>query len=278
MAAESARQVQSESGTGGLVPDRDQMIRKLVESEQQRLGVAKQDLAKALGITPRQFRNWMAAPSRLDLGQVEKLARVLGMSPSRQADLYVLKGLLPPAPPVEELRRSPEMAVYQRMIDGQGSPSVVYSTAWDVVLYNGPFWDFFGRVPPHETAHPTRNLTRYVLFHPDAPSILGGGDGEAYREMWLMPALANFAATLRQWPADERLLAIEQDINSRPDLRNAYGDVPRWIVAHSDIPINADARPVRDPRTGDMAEVRIVLEAHQSYQATTLQRSTWILT
>lgn len=81
------------------------------------------------------------------------------------------------------------------MIDGVAHPSVVYTYAWDVVLYNREFWDFFGGVRRHESAHPARNPARYVMLHPDAPLILGGGDPEAYREMWLMPALAHFAAT-----------------------------------------------------------------------------------
>lgn len=114
------------------------------------------------------------------------------------------------------------------------------------------------------------------MLHPDAPLILGGGDPEAYREMWLMPALAHFAATLQQRPTDERLLAIERDINNRPAVQRAYGQAPRWIVEHSDIAINADPRPVRDPRTGKMTCVHIITEAHQGYQATTLLRSTWV--
>ncbi|MFF3400371.1 hypothetical protein ACFYW6_17800 [Streptomyces sp. NPDC002659] len=275
MSEVSARQAQA--GTGGFAHARDEMIRQLVEREQRRLGLAKKDLAAVLAITPRQLRNWMAAPSNLALGQVEKLAHALEMSTSSLANLYVLRGLMPPAPPVEELMRTPEMALYKRMIDGLEHPSVVHDYAWDVVLYNKEFQDLFGRVSPHESAHPTRNPMRYVLLHPDAPLILGGGNSEVYREMWLMPSLANLAATLQQQSADERLLAIERDINSRPDLRRAYRDAPRWIVEHSDIPVNADPRPIRDPRTGEMASVQIVIEAHQSYQAMTLQRSTMIL-
>ena len=139
--------------------------------------------------------------------------------------------------------RTPEMALYKRMIDGLEHASVVFGYAWDVVLYNNEFRDLFGGVSPHESAHPTRNPMRYVLFHPDAALMLGGGDSEAYREMWLMPSLAELAATLQQQPADERLLAIERDVNSRPDLLRAYRDAPRWIVEHSDIPVNADRVP-----------------------------------
>ncbi|MFI2373191.1 hypothetical protein [Streptomyces sp. NPDC018833] len=236
----------------------------------------QKELAAALGITPRSLRNWMLEPSKLDPSQVERLAYALGMSASNRANPYILKGLLPPAPPVGELKRTPEMAVYQKMIEGLAHPSVVYGYAWDVVLYNRSFWDVFGGVRPHETAHPTRNTTRYILFHPDAPLMLGGGDSEAFREMWLMPALANFAATLQQRPADERLLAIERDISSRPAVRRAYRDAPRWIVEHGDIAVNADPRPVLDPRTGKMTYAHIVTEAHQGYQATTLQRATWV--
>lgn len=86
------------------------------------------------------------------------------------------------------------------MIDALEHPSVVYTACWDVVIMNRPFIDVFGGVRRHAMAHPTRNTTAFVLFHPDAPTLLGGNDLEVYREHWLMPALAHFTATRQQYP------------------------------------------------------------------------------
>lgn len=257
---------------------RDAMVVQLIEGVRQARGYTKLALAQRLEMHPRSLRNWMARASTLNSSEVARLAEALGMSAENRANLYVLTGQLPPAGAVGELLRTPEIALYQSMIDGlELHPSVVYSDCWDVVITNKVFRDVFAGVRRHATgAHPMINTTRFVFFHPDAPLLLGG-DATSYRDHWLMPALANFSATLQRQPEEPRLHAIEQEIDQRPALRRAYRRAPRWIAENGDIAINPSARLLWDPRVGRLVNAHIITEAHQGYQETSLQRATFIL-
>lgn len=250
-----------------------EMVNRLRAAE----GLNWKELAERLGITPRSLRNWMARASTLETHEVERIANSLNMSGENRKNIYVLTGNVPPAPPTTELRRTPEMALYQAMIDGLEHLSVVYTECWDIVIGNQAFRDIFARVRPHATAHPFRNCTRYVFFHPDAYMILGAGDKAAFHEDWLMPSLAHFSATFQQLPEHPRLKDMEREINERPALRRAYQRAPAWIVENGDIAINPSPRRFWDPRVGRVVDAHVITEAHQGYQSLTLQRATFIL-
>lgn len=268
------REVEAAIATGSRT--RDAMVVELTEGVRRAQGLTKKALADRLGITPRSYRNWMARASTLQPSEVARLVDALGLSAENRANLYILTGQLPPAPAVSELLRTPEMALYQSMIDGMDHPSVVYTDCWDVVLVNEPFRSVFGGVRRHVSAHPLQNTQRFIFFHPDAHLLLGAGDVKAFRDNWLMPALAHFSATMQQRPQDPRLHAIEQEINKRPALRRAYRRAPAWIATHGDIAINPSARLFWDPRIGRVVHAHVITEAHQGYQPTCLQRATFI--
>jgi hypothetical protein len=69
-----------------------------------------------------------------------------------------------------ELRRAPETAVYQVVIDGLEYASAVSGECWDVVSMNHPCIEGFKGVRRHAMAHPARNTTAFIPFHPDAPT------------------------------------------------------------------------------------------------------------
>jgi transcriptional regulator with XRE-family HTH domain len=255
---------------------RDDTVAELIEAARRSQGYTKKALALKLGIVPRTYRNWMSRASRLQSDEVARLVEALGLSEKNRANLYVLTRQLPPSPELGLLRRTPEMELYQCVVDGSAHPSVVHTACWDVVCVNQPFRDVFGGVRPHINAHPLRNTQRFIFFHPDAPALLGAGDSEAFTEKWLMPALAHFSAVLQQRPNDQRLHGIEDDINRRPPLRRAYRRAPSWIAEHGDIEIDASARPIWDPRARRTVQAHLITEAHQGYQTTPLQRSTFV--
>ncbi|MBT2369167.1 hypothetical protein J7E88_28590 [Streptomyces sp. ISL-10] len=254
---------------------RDAMVAQLLEGMRRAHGLTKKALADRLGITARSYRNWLARASRLQAREIDRLVVALEMSAENRVNLYRMTGQIPPA--VSDLRRTPEMTLYQDMINALGHPSVVYSYCWDVVITNKAYREVFGGVRRHATAHPTRNTQHFIFFHPDAPTLLGGGDVHAFRDDWLMPALAHFSATFQQCPEDPRLQSIEQEINRRAAIRRAYRRVPEWIAENGDIAISPSARLFWDPRVGRLVNAHIITEAHQGYQATTLQRATFIL-
>ncbi|MFD5426659.1 helix-turn-helix domain-containing protein [Streptomyces sp. NPDC127084] len=248
------------------------LLRRLLKAE----GITWKELADRLGISAKSLRNWMARAYRLETHEVERLVEALHLSGENRNDLYVLTGKVPPPPPASELRRRPDMALYQELIDGIEHLSMAHTECVDVVIYNRTYRDIFGPVRPHVSAHPFRNAMRYTLFHPDSYLILGAGDRDAWFEDWLMPTLAYFAAVLQQLPDNPRLRQLEQDILERPDLRRAYRQAPAWIADHGDIAFNQSARRFWDPRVGKVMDAYVITEAHQGY-GLTLQRATFVL-
>ncbi|MEV4329131.1 helix-turn-helix transcriptional regulator [Streptomyces sp. NPDC049597] len=84
-------------------------------------GMTKKALAHGIGITPRSYRNWLARASRLQAKEVDRLVAALRMSVAEnRLNLYRMTGQLPPAAAVSDLRRTPEMTLYQDMINGLG--------------------------------------------------------------------------------------------------------------------------------------------------------------
>ncbi|MEU2153620.1 helix-turn-helix transcriptional regulator [Streptomyces sp. NPDC019396] len=248
------------------------LLKRLLKAE----GVTWKELAGRLGISAKSLRNWMARAYRLETHEVERLAEALHMSGDNRKHLYVLTGKVPPAPLASELRRRPDMALYQELINGLGHLSMAHTECVDVVIFNQTYRDIFRHVRPHVSAHPFRNAMRYTLFHPDSYQILGAGDRDAWFEDWFMPTLAYFAGTLQQLPDHPRLRELERDILERPDLRRSYRQAPAWIADHGDIAFNQSARRFWDPRVGRVMDAYVITEAHQGY-GLSLQRATFVL-
>ncbi|MFI1458686.1 MmyB family transcriptional regulator [Streptomyces roseus] len=258
------------------------LVRELLEDLRKGQSLSQEALGERLGINQRSYRNWLRRASALKAAEVARLVKALNMSPANRDTLYRLTNQLPPGPDPNEARLASErfqyrdmICHYQEMIDKLDHPSVVYTYCWDVVATNRAYRDVFGGVRPHATAHPSRNTQWFIYFHPDAPTLLGGGDQRAYREHWLLPSLAHFLATLQQRPDDPSLLALQREIERRPNLRAAYRLAPRWIARNGDIAINYSPRPLWDPRVGSVLNAHILTEAHQGYRA--LHRATFIL-
>lgn len=254
----------------------DQLVCEIVDSARESLGLNRKELAKKLRVHPRTLRNWMQCPSGLTAEQIERLSVALSLSAENKTNLRFLTGQRLSTPTVNELKDLPEMAVYRRLIDSCSSPSIVTDYIADNIIWNAAFQDIFGGETPHRFAHPMQSGLRYILFHPRAHHLLGGGDVEAFRHFWLMPALANLTRASEQLPGDEKLLLIEQEIQRRPKLRRAYEATPAWIFKYGDIHTNSSARPFRDPRTGELTTVHVVTEGHRGYQPVMLTHTTFV--
>ncbi|WP_187283335.1 helix-turn-helix domain-containing protein [Streptomyces sp. t39] len=254
---------------------KDSLVAKFVRDVRRAQKLTANDLAARIGITPRTLRYWLARDTPWTATEVGRMANALDLNGDNRANLFMLTGHMPPPPPVGELRRTPEMAVYQDLIEGMRHPSVVHTTCWDVVLTNQAFRDVFGSVRRHTMAHPTRNTQRFIFFHPDAPLLLGASDPVAYREQWLMPALAVFSATMEQQPGEPKLLDILAEIRRRPAIHRAYQTVPAWIAANGDIVIKPIPRRFFDPRIGRPVNALIVTQLHLGFMTPALQHSTF---
>ncbi|WP_416977352.1 hypothetical protein [Streptomyces sp. T028] len=175
---------------------------------------------------------------------------------------------------------SPEAQAYLQdyavYLEAVPFPSVVLDHRWDVVLANAAFETLFREVGPHTTAQPGDNFLRFVLFHPDAASVLG--DHEAG---WCLPMLACFAAAVERHGHDAGLQAIRREIAQDPIMEAAYRQgLPHWIRAVGEVALEHDGavRLLRhpDPRRGE-TRCRIVGETPRTLRDMGYTRLTMVL-
>lgn len=183
-----------------------------------------------------------------------------------------------PAPrPVSE---TPEVQAYLEdyaaSVEAVSFPSLVVDRCWDVVLANSAFRSLFRGVGPHPTAMPGDNFLRFVLFHPDAPAVLGD-----HESSWCLPMLAHFARTVESHGPDHGLQAIRRDIAQDPIMEAAYRHgLPHWIrsVGESAVEQDGAVRPLLhpDPRWG-ATDCRVVAESTATLQELGCTRLTLVL-
>ncbi|WP_069769715.1 hypothetical protein [Streptomyces sp. LUP30] len=181
-----------------------------------------------------------------------------------------------PRPVPESPEAQAYLQDYAAYLQAVPFPSVVLDHRWDVVLSNAAFASLFRDVSPHPTALPGDNFLRFVLFHPDAPSVLG--DHEAG---WCLPMLAGFAAAVERHVHDHALQAIRREIAQDPIMEAAYRQgLPHWIRAVGEGAVEHDGavRPLLhpDPRWG-ATECRIVGETPRTLRDMGYTRLTMVL-
>ncbi|MDG9708788.1 MmyB family transcriptional regulator [Streptomyces sp. DH10] len=165
---------------------------------------------------------------------------------------------------------------YAGLLEAVSFPSLVVDHCWDVVLANSAFRSLFGGVGPHPTAMPGDNFLRFVLFHPDAPTVLG-----EHEASWCLPMLAHFARTVESHGPDHGLQAIRRDIAQDPIMEAAYRHgLPHWIrsVGESAVEQDGAVRPLLhpDPRWG-ATDCRIVVETSRTLEELGCTRLTFAL-
>ncbi|MEV6398590.1 helix-turn-helix domain-containing protein [Streptomyces sp. NPDC051907] len=192
---------------------------------------------------------------------------------------------LRPAAPVERAATAPADADtqaylrdYATMMDAMPMPSLLFDPGWDVAHANPAFDALFQGVGPHPTAMPAQNFLRFVLFHPDAASVLG-----EHETSWCLPLMAQLAAALdcEDGDGDGGLQAIRDEIAQDPIMDAAYRcGLPHWMRAMGAAAIHHDGavRPLRhpDPRWG-RTDCRIVDETPKTLQDRGFTRMTLVL-
>jgi hypothetical protein len=148
---------------------------------------------------------------------------------------------------------------YAGYLEAVPFPSLVVDHRWDVVLANSAFRSLFREIGPHPTAMPGDNFLRFVLFHPDAGTVLG-----EHESSWCLPMLAHFADAVERHGHDHVLQAVRREIAQDPIMEAAYRQgLPHWIRAVGKGAVEHDGavRPLLhpDPRWGS-TECRIVVE------------------
>ncbi|MFJ8189163.1 hypothetical protein ACIQ8D_05090 [Streptomyces sp. NPDC096094] len=165
---------------------------------------------------------------------------------------------------------------YTALLEAVSFPSLVVDHRWDVVLSNGAFRTLFRGAGPHPTAMPGDNFLRFVLFHPDAASVLG-----EHESSWCLPMLAHLAGALERYGHDNGLQAVRRDIAQDPIMEAAYRQgLPHWIraVGAEAVELDGAVRPLHhpDPRWG-ATECRVVVETPRALEELGYTRLTLVL-
>lgn len=179
-----------------------------------------------------------------------------------------------PAPETPETRAY--LADYAVFLEAVPFPSLVIDHRWDVLLANSAFRTLFRDVEPHPTALPTDNFLRFVLFHPDAATVLGD-----HESSWCLPMLAHFAQAVERYGHDRGLQAIRRDIAQDPIMEAAYRHgLPHWLRAVGEQAAEHDGavRPLLhpDPRWG-ATDCRILAETTRTLEGMDCTRLTLVL-
>jgi hypothetical protein len=180
-----------------------------------------------------------------------------------------------PRPIPESPRAQAYLQDYALLLEAVPFPSVVFDHRWDVVLTNTAFNTLFSAVAPHPTAMPGDNFLRFVLFHPDAGTILG-----EHESSWCLPMLAHFAEAVERHGHDHGLQSIRRDIAQDPIMDAAYRQgLPHWIRAVGPEAVEHDGavRPLLhpDPRWG--TDCRVVGETPKTLRDMGYSRLTLVL-
>jgi hypothetical protein len=181
-----------------------------------------------------------------------------------------------PRPAPESREAQAYLQDYAALLEAVTFPSVVVDHRWDVVLANGAFETLFRGVGPHPTAMPGDNFLRFVLFHPDAGTVLG-----EHESSWCLPMLAHFAAAVERHGHDHGLQSILRDIAQDPIMDAAYRHgLPHWIrsVGPDAVEHDGAVRPLLhpDPRWG-RTDCRIVGETPKTLEDMGYTRLTLVL-
>ncbi|GGX95760.1 hypothetical protein [Streptomyces minutiscleroticus] len=165
---------------------------------------------------------------------------------------------------------------YAALLEAVAFPSVVLDHRWDVVLANGAFRSLFRGVGPHPTAMPGDNFLRFVLFHPDAGTVL-----DEHESSWCLPMLAHLADAVERHGQDGGLQSIVRDVAQDPIMHAAFRHgLPHWIRAVGPDAVEHDGavRPLLhpDPRWG-RTDCRIVNETPKALQNLGYTRLTLVL-
>ncbi|OIJ64459.1 hypothetical protein [Streptomyces mangrovisoli] len=181
-----------------------------------------------------------------------------------------------PRPVPQGLEAQAYLQDYATFLDAVPFPSVVVDHRWDVVLTNNAFETLFRGIGGHATAMPGDNFLRFVLFHPEADTVLG--DHEA---SWCLPMLADFRAALERMGHDHELQAIRREIAQDPLMDAAFRQgLPHWIRAVGEAAVEHDGalRPLLhpDPRWG-ATDCRVVEETPKTLQDMGYTRLTLVL-
>ncbi|MGW0861713.1 MmyB family transcriptional regulator [Streptomyces sp. NPDC002611] len=181
-----------------------------------------------------------------------------------------------PRPVAETPEAQAYLEDYAGLLEAVSSPSLVVDHCWDVALTNSAFRSLFSGVGPHPTAMPGDNFLRFVLFHPDAPTVLG-----EHESRWCLPMLAHFARTVESHGPDHGLQGVRRDIAQDPIMEAAYRQgLPHWIRSVGEDAVEHDGavRPLLhpDPRRGAI-ECRIVVETSRTLEELGCTRLTFVL-
>jgi transcriptional regulator with XRE-family HTH domain len=214
-------------------------------------GLQQADVAAALSVSPRWYNGFENGTSTADEEMLDRIARILRLTPAERVHLYLLATGHDPAPGSVE---PPDAAdtVLTRLVHQMGDlaiPALVTDIAWNVLAWNRALVRWF----PDPGTRPTaaRNVVLWA-FSPEIESVVD--DAGSFREAhigWVHlalagrpddPRLAHLVDRLQRIPAAERMWNTQQIAG----FTNSITPV-RFRLADSTEPVEADLLSVEFP-------------------------------
>ncbi|MET8676019.1 helix-turn-helix domain-containing protein [Streptomyces sp. NPDC004647] len=216
---------------------RGERLNALLKSRRLQLGLRQVDIAVRLDISPRAYGTWergrvkewtdhklhaLSEALEMTAHQEQRLFRLAVNRDPQQALRSLAGHVMPDDPETQAFLHD-----YATMMDAVAFPSFLINHRWDVKMANPAYRALFDSIRQHPTAMPERNFLRFVLFHPDAPSVLAD-----HKNSWLLPMLAQLSSALEVHDQDRALHAIRREVALRPDLHNLYlYALPSWVLS-----------------------------------------------
>jgi DNA-binding XRE family transcriptional regulator len=261
-------------------------LHDLIKGRREHLGLSQEIVAKLLAVRCRTYGNWeRAVVKEWTDEKLHALAAALEMTAYHRARLFWLAvgrapqpdpGITTRALPDEDPETAAFLRDYHLMMDALSLPTLLIDHRWNTNRSNKAFRNLFRGIRPHPTAMPETNFQRFVLFHPDAPTVL------VDHQNWTLSMLAELASGLERHNQDPTLRAIHSDVHEDPHLKAAYySNLPTGVpnggndLVHSDSAVLTIRHP--DPALG-LRGCRLVGESPRPLSALGLTRITLILT
>ncbi|MEE1737062.1 helix-turn-helix transcriptional regulator [Streptomyces sp. BE147] len=214
-------------------------LTKFLVNARDKKNFKQEDLAGEVGMSGRHYRTWETARRPIPRTRLDDLARALGLDEIGRRQLYRLTGHMVPLPGalsgnaklLELTERWANVHIHRR-----SDPACLTDGAWNVVVANDAYFQLFEAVSPHSLNHPTIHWLRWILFHQDAPHMLG-----KWRDSWMLPTLSQFALAFQNNQTDPQLRRIRVEIAARAELERAYlHKIPELLAQPTEYPDDED--------------------------------------
>jgi DNA-binding XRE family transcriptional regulator len=212
-------------------------------------GLTQAQTASLVGRSLRTYVAWEQGTKAVPEEQVPLVAAVLGMTGDQLTLLYRLRFRRDPPPTLAEPDVELVHPAWRAFLGDQPYPAYAADYAWNRLVENRSFYDFFPWVAPDAPA-PERNILR-MLLRPEAVERMVD-----WETRWAVPLLRRVWGAYQMHPDNRHLGALVAEIAGNPRWRHLWRrreapELPR---------LDTDIRTYIHPRRGPLQVALLVSE------------------